>query len=333
MKHKICIIKGDGIGPEVVENALNVLEALNLDLEFTEAEAGYECYKKNGSSITQETINACKEADATLMGAVTTPPKIEGYKSAIVTLRQKLNLFANIRPIKSYPIENTRQNIDMFIVRENTEGLYSGIERVEKDKAIAERIITRKGSERIIRYAFELAKKQNRNKVTVVHKANILRKTCGLFRDIAFGVAEDYNKIEMEEVLVDAMAMRLIKQPENFQVIVTTNLFGDILSDEACMLVGGLGVAPSGNIGNSNAIFEPVHGSAPKYAGKNIANPIAIFLSAKMMLEYLNENKAADKINESVRTLLKNKKILTKDLGGNSKTSEVAEEIINIIQG
>ena len=332
MKHKICVIKGDGIGPEVVESALNVLQAFNLDLELTEAEAGYGCYKKHGTSIPQETINACKEADATLMGAVTTPPKIEDYKSAIVTLRKKLNLFANVRPISSYPIENTRQNIDMAIVRENTEGLYSGIERVEEDKAIAERVITRKGSERIIRYAFELAKKQGRNKVAVVHKANILRKTCGLFRDIAVEVAEDYKGIEMEEVLVDAMAMRLIKQPEDFQVIVTTNLFGDILSDEACMLVGGLGVAPSGNIGNGSSVFEPVHGSAPKYAGKDVANPIAAILSAKMMLEYLNENKAANKIEESVRTLLKNKRTLTKDLGGNSKTSEVTKEIINIIQ-
>jgi isopropylmalate/isohomocitrate dehydrogenase-like protein len=324
---KIAVIRGDGIGPEVVNEAVKVLEALVPEIEFVEGEAGYGCYKKSGTPVPKETINLCRESDSVLFGAVTTPPAIPGYKSAIITLRKELDLYANVRPVASLPIAQSRKNINLVIVRENTEGLYSGIEKSDGEVAIAQRVISKKASERIAAFAFRLAKKH----VTIVHKANVLRETCGLFRKTALDVASRYPHIMADEMLVDAMAMRLVRDPENFEVIVTTNLFGDILSDEASMLVGGLGVAPSGNIGDSYSVFEPVHGSAPDIAGKGLANPIAAILSAGMMLEHLGKWREAERLRSAVNDALA-EKILPPDLGGNAKTREMTDSILKKLE-
>ncbi|MEM2962880.1 MAG: isocitrate/isopropylmalate family dehydrogenase, partial [Candidatus Anstonellales archaeon] len=250
-------------------------------------------------------------------------PHIPNYKSAIVTLRKELDLYANLRPFFSLPnVPCIRPDLRFAIVRENTEGFYSGIEEGDDEKATSLRIITKKGSERIIRFAFEYAKKEGFSKVTLLHKASIFRKTDGLFLSCGNKIAEEYkDRLDFEDALIDSAAMRLILSPYDFQVIVTTNLFGDILSDEASALVGGLGVAPSGNYGEKIALFEPIHGSAPKYAGKDYVNPTGMLLSASMMLKYLGFKKEAKKLEEAIsKTYLKN--IKTKDVGGNSKTSE-----------
>ncbi len=334
MTHNILIIKGDGIGPEVINAAKIVLEALQLDLHFLEAPAGYACYQECGDSIPQTTIEAARKAEATLFGAVTTPPEIPNYRSAVVTLRKSLDLYANVRPVHSLGLKGPhfRAGLDLYIVRENTEGLYSGQEEIDGDTAIAKRIITKKGSERIVRYAFELAKRTGKHKVTVVHKANVLRLTDGLFRRTALAVAEEYKSegITVQEMLVDTMAMRLIKDPENFEVIVTTNLFGDILSDEASELVGGLGVAASGNIGVHGAIFEPVHGSAPDIAGKGIANPLAAFLTTVMLLNHIGETQAAARLQKAIQALI-NESTLTPDLGGEMNTAQVRDRVIELL--
>jgi 3-isopropylmalate dehydrogenase len=242
-----------------------------------------------------------------------------------------MKMFANLRPVKSYPNTNALfDNIDFMIVRENTEGLYiADQEKMTDDGAIARRIITRQAEERIIDYAFNYAKENNRSKVTAVHKANVLKKSDGLFKEIFYEVAERYPDIETEDFYVDATAMYLITQPQNFEVIVTTNLFGDILSDEGAGLVGGLGFIPSANIGENAALFEPVHGSAPDIAGKGIANPIAMMLSAIMMLRYIGENEAADRFDAAILKVLNESKTLTKDLGGSASTMEVTEAIKN----
>jgi homoisocitrate dehydrogenase len=300
---------------------------LSLDVRFTRAEAGWACFQKCGNAIPDETIEAVAQADATLFGAISSPSaKVAGYRSPILTLRQRFDLYANLRPTQSLPGAFSRPNLDLLIVRENTEGLYAGRERREDDDtAITERVITRKASERIVRVAFEQARARVKFKVqssksnvqlpisnlqlrhttptrvTIVHKANVLKETDGLFREAALSVAKEFPDIPYNEMLVDAMAMRLVKDPENFDVIVTTNLFGDILSDEAAGLIGGLGVAPSANIGASAAVFEPVHGSAPDIAGKGIANPIGTILSAALLLRYsLNLETEAQAIERAV---------------------------------
>ena len=331
-KYRICLLPGDGIGPEVIGCAEQVLSALPVDLEFVRAGIGFGCYERLGTPLPDSTLDAIRFADATLLGAVTTPPDLPGYFSPIVRMRQSLDLYANLRPCRSLPHASSRSGIDLIIVRENTEGLYSGIERLEDDgnRAITERVITRKGSERIIRKAFDLAKQTWRKTVHVVHKANVLRQTCGLFRAVALEVAKEYPEITMQEMLVDTCAMELVRAPEQFEVIVTTNLFGDILSDEACMFVGGLGVAASGNIGVHASVFEPVHGSAPALAGTGKANPIATFLAAAMMLEYLNEKESAAQLRNAVQTCIANNES-TPDLDGNLTTNEVTEKIIRHI--
>ena len=328
-KHRICLLPGDGIGPEVIECAEQVLSALPLDLEFTRAEIGFGAYERLGTPLPDSTLEQIRLSSAALFGAVTTPPNLPGYFSPVVRMRQSLDLYANFRPCQSIPHSTSSPNIDMVIVRENTEGLYSGIERMEDDgnRAITERIITRKGSERIIRKAFDLARQTNRKSVHVVHKANVLRQTCGLFRSVAFEVAKEYPDITMSEMLVDTCAMELVRAPEQFEIIVTTNLFGDILSDEACMFVGGLGVASSGNIGTEAAVFEPVHGSAPPLVGTGKANPIATFLATAMMLDYLNEKESAERLRKAVRECIANKES-TPDLDGTLTTSQVAEKVI-----
>jgi methanogen homoisocitrate dehydrogenase len=323
---KICVIEGDGIGKEVVPAAISVLNEVG-DFEYVYAEAGLECLKKYGDAIPDETIEKAKECDAVLFGAITSPKPTEykgKYRSPILTLRKELNLYANVRPINDF------KDIDLVIIRENTEDVYVGREYYDEEKeiAIAERIISKKGSERIIKFAFEYAINNNRKKVSCIHKANVLRITDGLFLRIFNEIGEKYkDKVDCDDYLVDATAMYLVKSPEMFDVIVTTNLFGDILSDEASALIGGLGLAPSANIGDEYGLFEPVHGSAPDIVGKGIANPIATILSAAMMLDYFGMKEDGDKIRNAVKRVLEKRKV-TPDLGGNLKTNEVVDEII-----
>jgi len=332
-KYQICYMGGDGIGPEVTTQSIKLLEATGIGFDFIKAEIGFDAYKKCGTPLPKKTIEICKKSDAILFGAITTPPNIKGYFSPIVRLRKILDLYANVRPFKSLPIPDQKQGIDFIIVRENTEDLYVGQERLTKEGAIAERVITKKACQKIVKFAFELAITRLRQgyggqgKVTVVHKANILRITEGLFLDIAKEISRSYPEIIMEDMLVDSCAMQLIKKTENFDVIVTTNMFGDILSDEAAGLTSGLGVAASANIGDRLGLFEPVHGSAPKYAGKNIANPTASFLSVAMMLDFLTEDKTAKKIRQSVIKTIK-LGLTTKDLGGKLKSSEFTNKVI-----
>ena len=329
MPYKICLLPGDGIGPEVIAAAEQVLRALPLDMEFTRAEIGFGAYERLGTPLPDSTLETIRSSHAALFGAVTTPPNIPGYFSPVVRMRQKLDLYANLRPTRSIPHASSRPGIDMLLVRENTEGLYSGVERLEDDgnRAITERIITRKGSERIIRKAFDLARQTGRNKVHVVHKANVLRQTCGLFRAVALEVAKEYPEIEMLEMLVDTCAMELVRAPEQFEIIVTTNLFGDILSDEACMFVGGLGVAASGNIGAQASVFEPVHGSAPPLVGTGKANPTATFLATAMMLEHIGETGSAARLRSAIEACIAEGQV-TPDLGGELTMSGMTNTVI-----
>lgn len=328
--YKLTVIPGDGIGPEVMEAALHILDASEIDFDYETANAGNECFKRTGSTIPQETISTSKKSDATLFGAVTTVP---GQKSGIITLRKELDLYVNLRPVKSY--EGTPylfKGLDFVIVRENTEGLYSGVEEYTEDGADALRVVTRMASERICRFAFEYARKNMRNKVTAVHKANVLKKTDGIFRDVFYDVARGYNDIKSEDFYVDATAMYLITRPHSFDVMVTTNLFGDILSDEGAGLVGGLGLIPSANIGDNNGLFEPVHGSAPDIAGKEIANPSAMILSTCMMLDYLGETEEAQKLEKALTDVLREGKVVTPDLGGSASTMEMADRVKKIFE-
>jgi len=328
MPYQITLLPGDGIGPEVIAAAESVLHVLPLEFEFTRAEIGFGAYERLGTPLPDSTLQAIGRADAALFGAVTTPPGLPGYFSPVVRMRQSLDLYANLRPIRSIPHPGSRSNIDFVLVRENTEGLYSGIERLEDggNRAISERVITRRGSERILRKAFDLARQTGRTKVHLVHKANVLRQTCGLFRQVALEIAPQYPEIEMLEMLVDTCAMELVRAPEQFQVIVTTNLFGDILSDEACMFVGGLGVAASANIGADAAVFEPVHGSAPPLVGTGKANPTATFFAAAMMLEHLGEIEFAARLRHAVETCIAEGQV-TPDLGGTLTTSGMTEMV------
>ena len=327
-KYQIAVIPGDGIGKEVMEATINVLNSLDLDLNYVYGEAGDECLEKNGTALPDETIEIVRNADACLFGAAG-----ETAADVIVRLRQEMKMFANLRPVKSYPNTNSlSDDIDFIIVRENTEGLYiADKEEMTDEGAIAKRVITREAEERIIDYAFKYAVENNKSKVTGVHKANVLKKSDGLFREIFYEVGERYADIEKEDFYVDATAMYLITQPQNFEVIVTTNLFGDILSDEGAGLVGGLGLIPSANIGENSALFEPVHGSAPDIAGKGIANPLAMMLSAVMLLRYLGESDEADRLDSAILKLLDEGKVLTGDLGGNATTSDVSNEIKKLL--
>ncbi|SEK76419.1 3-isopropylmalate dehydrogenase [Methanobrevibacter gottschalkii] len=325
-KYKIAVIPGDGIGNEVMEAAIYVLNALNINFDYVYGEAGDECLEKNGTALPDETLDIIRNSDACLFGAAG-----ETAADVIVKIRQEMKMFANLRPVKSYPNTNSlSDNIDFMIVRENTEGLYiSGEESYTDEGAVARRIITREAEKRIIEYAFKYAKENNKSKVTGVHKANVLKKSDGLFKDVFYEVAKRYPEIATEDYYVDATAMYLITKPESFDVIVTTNLFGDILSDEGAGLVGGLGLIPSANIGEDAALFEPVHGSAPDIAGQGKANPIAMMLSAIMMLRYLGENEAANRFDGAILKVLNEADILTGDLGGSATTMELAEEVKN----
>lgn len=328
--YKLAVIPGPGIGAEVVPEAVRLLESTDLTFDLRYMEIGYEVFKKTGTPVPDEVLTEIRKTQACLFGATTTPVGVPGYKSAIITLRRALGLYANVRPAKSYPIQKSMKDVDLVIVRENTEGLYSGMEFELPDSAYTLRVITRKATERIARYAFDLAMKR-RKKVTVVTKANVLRKSDGLFLEVSRKVAEEYPDVEVEEAFVDVTAMRLILKPHIFDVIVTSNLFGDILSDEAAGLVGGLGLAPSANIGADYALFEPVHGSAPRLAGKGIANPMAAILASKMMLDYLGENRWAERVEKAVVSVLEEGKVLTPDLGGSSSTKQVTDAIIDAL--
>ncbi len=325
-KYQIAVVPGDGIGKEVMEATIFVLDSLDIDFDYVYAEAGDECLEKTGNALPGETLDIIRNADACLFGAAG-----ETAADVIVKIRQEMKMFANLRPVKTYPNTNSLfENIDFMIVRENTEGMYiADEESYTDDGAVARRIITKEAEERIIDYAFNYALENNKTKVTAVHKANVLKKTDGLFKEIFYEVAERYPDIATEDFYVDATAMYLITQPQSFEVIVTTNLFGDILSDEGAGLVGGLGLIPSANIGEDGALFEPVHGSAPDIAGQGKANPIAMMLSAIMMLRYIGENEAADRFDAAILKVLNDADILTADLGGKASTMEVAQAVKN----
>ncbi|MFQ5710520.1 MAG: isocitrate/isopropylmalate dehydrogenase family protein [Candidatus Geothermarchaeales archaeon] len=344
-KYKICRIPGDDIGPEVMEACMLVLDELDLNIDWIDAEAGWACWEKYGTTVPDHTWERLREAECCLFSAITSKPGIPGFKSAIVWIRQAFDLYANVRPIKAYPgcPLNYRDDIDFVVVRENTEGLYKGIEfhptpkellelsglkdYNPDDMAISLRVFTREGCERIVRFAFDLAKKQGRKSVVAAHKANIIRKTCGMFLESAQRVAKDYPDIEFWDINIDALAMRLVKHPQIFDVIVTTNMFGDIIADEAGQLVGGLGLAPSANIGEEYALFEPIHGSAPKYKGMYKVNPMAQILSAKLMLEWLGEEEMAGRVEAAVAAVIKEGRTVTYDLGGEAGTLAVARAV------
>jgi len=328
MKYSIATIPGDGIGTEVMAAAVKVLEALaektGLEFEFSLLYAGDEHKERTGVALPPETVEGVKASDACLFAAVG-----DTAKEVIIPLRQRLNLYANLRPAKAYPgVPAVNPDVDIMIVRENTEGIYKMIGDRGRDYGFNVRVITREASERIVRYAFEYARRNGKSKVSAVHKANVLDYTDDVFLEAARDVAKDYPGIAYEEVIVDACAMKLVLSPQQFQVIVTTNMFGDILSDEAAGLVGGLGMAPSGNVGDELCIFEPVHGSAPDIAGKGIANPVATILSAAMMLEWLGEKEAADRLEAAVLKVLEEGEVRTPDLGGANTTDDVADAVI-----
>jgi homoisocitrate dehydrogenase len=328
---RICIIPGDGIGPEVIGAALRALAALAPELEVVEAEAGWGCFQRRGVALPDETLAAARAADAVLFGAVASPTHpVPGYRSPIVQLRRELDLYANIRPTAG----ERGGPVDLVIVRENTEGLYAGRERTEDggDTAIAERVITRRASTRIARAAFELARERaarlgRPGRVTIVHKANVLRESDGLFRAAALAVAADYPDVATDELLVDVAAMRVAQSPERFDVLVTTNLFGDILSDVACIHGGGLGLAASANLGDGRGLFEPVHGAAPDIAGRGVANPLAAIACAAMLLEWRGRGADAARLRAAAaRTLRDGPR--TPDLGGDGTTAAVTDAVL-----
>jgi homoisocitrate dehydrogenase len=327
--YKICLIEGDGIGHEVIPAARLVLEATGVRLEFVEAQAGWETFERTGTSVPEATLETIKHTDATLFGAATSPTrKVPGFFGAIRYLRRKLDLFANVRPAKHHPVPGSRPRVDLVVVRENTEGLYVEQERsyLDGEIAIADTVITRRASARIGEYAARLAASRPRKQLHVAHKANVLPVTQGLFMNTVLAEAAKFPEVKTQDIIIDNCAMQLVRNPERFDVIVTTNLFGDILSDLTAGLVGGLGIAASGNIGKEHAVFEPVHGSAPDIAGKGIANPTAAILSAAMMLEYLGESTAAQRIERAVDQVLAEGP-RTPDLGGSATTLEFAQAV------
>ena len=333
MSIPVTLIPGDGIGPSIAEATVRILDAAEANIEWDRQVAGMAGVARWNDPIPDATLDSIKRTRIALKGPLETPVG-EGYRSINVSLRKTFDLFANVRP--AYTIVPGRfDKVDIVLVRENTEGLYIGVEhyvRVGDDpKAAAESvaIITRHGSERIVRYAFDYALAHGRKKVTLVHKANILKFSQGLFLDVGRLVAREYEgRVDFEERIIDAMAMHLVMRPEQFDVVVTTNLFGDILSDEISGLVGGLGLAPGGNIGTNAAIFEAVHGTAPDIAGKNVANPGALVLAACMMLDHLESRDTATRVRDAFEGVIRDGKTLTRDLGGSSTTDQFTDAVI-----
>lgn len=333
MRTKVTLIPGDGIGPEVSAATKAVITASGAPLDWEIVEAGEHCIAEYGTPLPEHVLETIRRNKIAIKGPITTPVG-KGFRSVNVTLRQNLNLFANVRPLRNLPnVPSRYQNVNLVVVRENTEDLYAGIEhKIGQDAAESIKIITRKASERIGRYAFELAQREGRKKVTIVHKANIMKFSDGLFLESVRSMAKDYPEIECEDRIVDALCMNLVQQPEQFDVLVLPNLYGDIVSDLVAGLVGGLGVAPGANIGEEGAVFEAVHGSAPQIAGKNLANPLAMILSGVEMLKYLGFMKEAQKVEKSVEQVLALKDNLTPDLGGSAGTKEMAEAIVEVLQ-
>jgi 3-isopropylmalate dehydrogenase len=368
-KYKIAWLPGDGVGNDVMDCAKIILDTIGLDAEYIHGDVGWEFWKKEGNPLPQRTIDLFKETDCCLFGAITSKPKEEAqkeldpsiqgkgyvYSSPIVGLRQLLNLHTNMRPCKAFegnPL-NYRDDIDIVVFRENTEGLYAGVEfhpvpdevfkvlnanhpKMKKfentpleDLAISTRIFTRKACQNIVRQAFKYAKEHNRKSVTVVEKPNVIRETSGLMVREARKIAQEYPGIELWETNVDAMCMWLVKNPQDYDVLVASNMFGDIISDLCAQLVGGLGFAASGNIGDNFAVFEPTHGSAPKYAGQYKVNPIAMLNSVRLMLDWLGEKEDAKKLDSAIAAVIKEGKVRTYDLGGSNTSLEVANEIAN----
>jgi len=366
-KYKIALLPGDGVGNDVMEAAQIVLDKLQLDAEYINGDIGWEFWKSEGDPLPQRTVDLLKKTDCALFGAITSKPKEEAVKelapelqnkgltyfSPIVRLRQEFNLRTNLRPCKAYkgnPL-NYRDDIDLVIFRENTEGLYAGIEfhpvpdklmntllelhpKAKKfkdtpleDMALSTRIYTRKACRNIVTSAFEYAKKHGYKTVTVVEKPNVIRETSGLMVREARKIAKEYPGIDLWETNIDAMCMWLVKNPQNYGVLVSGNMFGDILSDLSAQLVGGLGFACSGNIGDNYAVFEPTHGSAPKYAGQYKVNPTAMLLSVKMMLSYLGETEMADRLEQAIAQVIEEGKVRTYDMGGTNTTIEVAQAV------
>ena len=365
-KHKIAVLPGDGVGRDVVEAAMMVLNKLAVDAEYIYGEIGWEFWRKEGNALPDRTIKMLKETDCCLFGAITSKPKGDAaseldpslrgkglsYFSPIVRLRQEFDLYTNLRPCKAYPGNplNYRENIDLVIFRENTEGMYAGVEfhplpqavrdallihpkmKAFKDTplneiALSTRLMTKKGCSRIVRAAFEYARKNKRRSVTIVEKPNVLRETGGLMLGVAREIASEYPEVPLKEANIDAMCMWLVKNPHDYDVLVAENLFGDIISDLAAQLVGGLGFASAGNISDTYAVFEPTHGSAPKYAGMYKVNPLATFLAAKMMLEWLGEAEKAKRLEEAIAAVIKEGKVRTYDMGGNSTSLDVARAV------
>ena len=327
----VTVLTGDGIGPEIVSATIKILEVLDCGLEFDYALAGGEALKQGLDLVPEETLEKIAQHPVALKGPITTPIG-RGFSSVNVSLRQHFDLFANVRPALSIPGATMRySDIDILVVRENMEGLYSGVGHTRSEdgeRAELRSVVTRKGSSRVIRHAFKLAEQMHRRKVTVVHKANIMKSTSGLFLEVAREIAREFPAIEFEEMIVDNCAMQLVMNPHRFDVIVTTNLFGDILSDLCAGLVGGLGLAPGANIGDERGIFEAVHGSAPDIAGQNIANPTALLLASAMMLDYLDMNEVSNRIRAAVREVIGEGKTLTHDLGGAASTDAYTEALI-----
>lgn len=361
--HKIAWLPGDGIGVECCDAARVVLDAAGFQAEYIHGDIGWEFWVKEGEALPERTIELLRSTDCAFFGAITSKPAKEAareltpelqgrgltYRSPIVRMRQLLDLYVCLRPCKAFPGNplNYRNGIDIVVFRENTEGMYIGVEfprapeafyaepamaRIPRDAALSLRSVTREGSRRIVRAAFEYAVRNNRRKVTAVHKANVLRATCGVFLDVAREVAAEYPQIEFDTANVDAMCMWLLKNPASYDVIVTTNLFGDILSDLCAQLVGGMGFAYSGNIGDRYAVFEPTHGSAPKYAGLNKVNPLATILAAKMMLEYLGETEKAAAIELAIAHVVAEGAVRTYDMGGSATTAQMAQFVACALQ-
>jgi isocitrate dehydrogenase (NAD+) len=329
MTYAVTLIPGDGIGPELADAARNVLEATGIGFEWDVQEAGEATIASEGTPLPDRVIESIRANGVALKGPITTPVG-SGFRSVNVGLRQALELYANVRPARTMKgVETRYEGIDLIIVRENTEDLYAGIEhRVGPDAAESIKIITRTASQRIARYAFEYAVRNGRRKVTAVHKANIMKLSDGLFLESVQQVAAEYaGRVEFEDRIVDNMCMQLVQKPELYDVLVLPNLYGDIVSDLAAGLVGGLGVAPGANIGEKSAVFEPVHGSAPKYAGQNRANPTALILSGALMLRHLDETDAADAVESATRDVIAEGTTVTHDLGGTAGTSEFAEAV------
>ncbi len=334
--HNITLIKGDGIGPSIMEVAVKIIDATGVEINWEEADAGMRAYDKHGTPIPDATLESIEKNRIAFKGPLTTPVG-KGFRSINVALRQQYDLYANVRPAKTWKGAQTRfENVDIVVVRENTEGLYLGLEHYltrQKDVAESLAVITREGSERIMEYAFKYAIDNGRKKVTACHKANILKYTSGLFLDTAKEVATRYPQIEFDEKIIDATCMHMVMNPQQFDVVVTTNMFGDILSDLTAGLVGGLGLIPGANIGKDAALFEAVHGSAPDIAGKNLANPTAVIMAGVMMLHHLGEHEAAQRITTAVESVVGAGESVTPDLNPSSKagTIEMGDAIIKAL--